>query len=169
MHLKIFTIPFDDEMRSFDDSELCEFLQGKEVLSFREVYFERGGENYWNILVHWRTKEKTESAGERGGHVDKKDLQKIMEEADMPLFEELRKWRNARAKQAGASAFMIMSNVDLAYIAHRRPSTLQALGEIPGIGEKKTENFGKDILELVKNFSQKKDTHDPGHPKPVSQ
>ena len=46
MKIKIFSLRFDEERQCFDDAAMDEFLRGKEVPAFREVYFERNGENY---------------------------------------------------------------------------------------------------------------------------
>ena len=155
MKLKVITLKFNEEQGCFDDTHLEESLQGKEVLQFREIYFERGGESYWNILVCYRDLSRAEGQGGSAGGADKKTYQEILEEGDMPLFEELRKWRNGKAKQLGLSAYVIMSNMDIAHVARRRPPTLQSLGELPGIGEKKTEHYGLEILGVIAKFEKK--------------
>ena len=162
MKIKIFSLRFDEERQCFDDAAMDEFLRGKEVLAFREVYFERNGENYWNILLHWKACARTDSSGKLETS-DKKNYMEILTTEDVPLFEELRIWRNTRAKQAGISAYIIMSNIDLANIARRRPTTVQSLGQIPGIGDKKTENYGQEILNCVNRFTatQHKEQHEP--------
>jgi hypothetical protein len=44
---------------------------------------------------------------------------------------------------------MYLTNRELAQIARRRPSTLEGLREIPGIGEAKCRDFGAEALALV--------------------
>jgi superfamily II DNA helicase RecQ len=147
MKIKIFTLKFDNEKECFDDSHLCEFLAGKEVIGFREIYFEKGGESYWNILIHWKsTMDKDE----------KKFISPSVAEEDIALFEGLKQWRNNKGKALGLTPFLIMTNAELSKIASQRPATLHALGEIHGIGEKKLENYGQEILAIVAKYPKGK-------------
>ena len=144
MKLEVITLKFSDEEGSFDNARLQEVLQGKEVVTFKEYKFERQGKHYWNILIHWKS---ASQANESPKH-----YKEILVEPDKPLFELLRKWRKAKSEEIDAPAFVIMSNIDLAYIAHRRPRSLAALKSIPGIGDKKAQNYGHEILQKIEKF-----------------
>jgi ATP-dependent DNA helicase RecQ len=71
-------------------------------------------------------------------------------EADLELFERLREWRSAAAREAEVPAFVILSDATLAEIARARPRSDDALLEIAGIGPRKLEAFGDAILRLVR-------------------
>jgi ATP-dependent DNA helicase RecQ len=71
-------------------------------------------------------------------------------EADLELFERLREWRSAAAREAEVPAFVILSDATLAGIARARPRSDDALLEIGGIGPRKLEAFGEAILRLVR-------------------
>ena len=68
---------------------------------------------------------------------------------DQDLFQRLKTWRNNLAKEKNVPAYVILSNKSLQYIAAELPSNEQQLLEINGIGQKKLESFGKEILALV--------------------
>ncbi|MBW1603945.1 DNA helicase RecQ [Streptomyces sp. JJ66] len=66
-----------------------------------------------------------------------------------PLFEELRAWRAATAKEQGVPAYVIFHDATLREIASRAPSTLAQLGEVSGVGANKLAKYGERILELL--------------------
>jgi ATP-dependent DNA helicase RecQ len=68
---------------------------------------------------------------------------------DSPLFERLRAWRAAVAKEHGVPAYVVFHDGTLRAIAAARPSSLDALGSISGVGEKKLERYGADLLGLI--------------------
>jgi ATP-dependent DNA helicase RecQ len=68
---------------------------------------------------------------------------------DAGLSERLREWRSATAKQQGVPAFVVLHDATLDAICVQRPSSRDELLEIPGIGERKAERYGRQILELL--------------------
>ncbi|MCL2625401.1 MAG: DNA helicase RecQ [Cystobacterineae bacterium] len=65
------------------------------------------------------------------------------------LFERLRAWRADTAKTRNVPAYVIFHDTTLREIAAARPTSLEALGHIAGIGERKREAYGKQLLEVV--------------------
>jgi ATP-dependent DNA helicase RecQ len=66
-------------------------------------------------------------------------------------YERLRTLRLELARARGWRAFRVLHDSTLLEIARQRPRTLRELREIKGIGEKKAEEFGKELLaELAK-------------------
>jgi len=61
----------------------------------------------------------------------------------------LRAWRTATAQIEGVPAYAIFHDATLADIARSAPTTLEGLRYIPGIGERKLDRFGKELLETV--------------------
>ncbi len=70
-------------------------------------------------------------------------------DVDQALFERLRAWRSARAKEQGAPAFVVLTDATLMAIAERRPTDVAQLAGIPGIGQAKLDRYGEDVLALV--------------------
>ncbi|MGD9484135.1 DNA helicase RecQ [Streptomyces sp. TRM70308] len=66
-----------------------------------------------------------------------------------PVFEELRAWRAATAREQGVPAYVIFHDATLREIAARAPGTLAELGEVSGVGESKLAKYGERILELL--------------------
>ena len=72
-------------------------------------------------------------------------------EVDDALFERLRSWRASTAKSAGVPPYVIFHDATLSAIAAAQPTTLDALGGISGIGAKKLERYGEEILGVVRS------------------
>ena len=75
--------------------------------------------------------------------------------ADLPaealaLFERLRTWRLEAARRHGVPAYVIFHDATLREIARARPSSLDTLRHISGIGARKLEAYGAEIVELVR-------------------
>ncbi len=69
--------------------------------------------------------------------------------ADEALLERLTSWRRERARADGVPAYVVADNKTLAAIAAQRPSDEAALMDVPGIGQRKVETYGQEILELI--------------------
>lgn len=66
-----------------------------------------------------------------------------------PVFERLRAWRAATAKEQGVPAYVIFHDATLRQIATSGPSTLDELGTVNGVGENKLAKYGQQILETL--------------------
>jgi ATP-dependent DNA helicase RecQ len=66
-----------------------------------------------------------------------------------PLFERLRAWRLEAARAHGVPAYVILHDATLREIARAQPESLQQLRVIPGMGAKKLEAYGAEILALL--------------------
>ncbi|MFD5030440.1 DNA helicase RecQ [Streptomyces sp. NPDC058405] len=70
-------------------------------------------------------------------------------EAAVPVFETLRAWRGATAKEQGVPAYVVFHDATLREIAVLAPSTLAELGTVNGVGENKLAKYGEQILETL--------------------
>ena len=69
---------------------------------------------------------------------------------DVALASELRTWRKGVADELGIPAFRIMTNKTLEAIVAERPNSRAALSRIYGIYRQTCEEYGEDILEIVR-------------------
>jgi len=65
------------------------------------------------------------------------------------LFEKLCEWRAAAAREQAVPAYIIFGDATLRGIAVSRPDSLAELAGISGVGEKKLEAYGAQLLEVV--------------------
>jgi ATP-dependent DNA helicase RecQ len=66
------------------------------------------------------------------------------------LFEELRAWRAAAAKEQGVPAYVIFHDATLRQNAVQAPSTLAGLATVNGVGETKLARYGPQILDVLR-------------------
>jgi len=74
------------------------------------------------------------------------------ETVDATLLGALRTWRSAMARQRGVPAYVVLHDATIEGIATARPTTSAQLRGIPGIGDKKLEHYGDELLALVKTL-----------------
>ncbi|GAA5069477.1 DNA helicase RecQ [Nocardia callitridis] len=72
-----------------------------------------------------------------------------MAASDVPVFDKLREWRAATAKEQGVPAYVVFHDATLREIAASKPSGLAGLGAINGIGENKLNKYGEQVLEVL--------------------
>ena len=70
------------------------------------------------------------------------------------LREFLREWRRNAARQRMTAAFVVMHDATLDALCQARPKTIAELRRISGIGEKKCEMYGEEILEVLRRFGR---------------
>lgn len=69
---------------------------------------------------------------------------------DDAVFDALRNWRSAKAKQQSVPAYIVFTDATLTAIAEQSPASEAALTSIPGIGAAKLERYGADVLAIVR-------------------
>ncbi len=65
------------------------------------------------------------------------------------VAEDLILWRRAKAREQGVPPYFILHQRVLYDIADRLPVTEEELMEIPGIGPKMCDKYGREILEIT--------------------
>jgi ATP-dependent DNA helicase RecQ len=68
---------------------------------------------------------------------------------DSDLYEALRLWRLAEAKGQGIPPYVIFHDSVLRDLAAMRPSSLDELAQIKGVGASKLERYGRRVLGVL--------------------
>lgn len=68
------------------------------------------------------------------------------------LLDALRAWRKEQAAELQSPAFVVFTDATLIAIAETSPSNDEQLLAIPGIGERKLDAFGSQVLRLVREY-----------------
>ncbi len=79
-------------------------------------------------------------------------VQKVSD-VDPNLREFMREWGRVTAKEQNVAAFVVMHDTTLDEICRVRPSSIARLLLITGIGERKAELYGRQILDALKRFT----------------
>ena len=67
------------------------------------------------------------------------------------LLERLRTWRSEQAREQSVPAYVIFHDATLSAIAAARPSNIDGLSTIHGIGAKKLERYGPALMALLRD------------------
>jgi ATP-dependent DNA helicase RecQ len=70
------------------------------------------------------------------------------------LVEYLRQWRRNIARDHGVPAYVVLHDTTLNEICRVRPSSIPQLLAITGIGERKAESYGQEILAALHQYEK---------------
>lgn len=84
----------------------------------------------------------------------KRSNAQFSKEADTKLWDALRQCRKKMAEEQAVPAYVIFHDATLAEMVERQPQTIEQLGRISGIGERKLEAYGDAFLEVILEHSQ---------------
>lgn len=166
MPYRVLDLKFSPELGAIDCTPLERLVGACEVLQATEHFYLLDGVPHLVVAIHFRsavpgTRRATPHGNPGrpvlGDSVERSNTEgtpashwmEILGEGDRQLFEHLRAWRRKRAEADAVPPYVVLTNVQLAHIAHRRPSTLSALKEIEGVGNGRVEKFGQDLLDAM--------------------
>ncbi|WP_420476038.1 DNA helicase RecQ [Noviherbaspirillum sp. ST9] len=92
-------------------------------------------------------KKKRESAKPKGY------VESDLSQAEQEIFEKLRWWRVETARKHNVPAYVIFHDATMREIAKSKPSSLDELRNVSGVGEKKLESYGEEIVALIAEFA----------------
>jgi ATP-dependent DNA helicase RecQ len=75
-------------------------------------------------------------------------------EVDAELREYLREWRRATAKEQSVPAYVVLHDTSLDEICRVRPGSIAQLMTITGIGERKADLYGHEILSVLRRYQE---------------
>lgn len=71
---------------------------------------------------------------------------------DRDLFDTLRKLRREEATQRGVPAYIVFGDATLRDMSRLRPTSLEQLLEVRGVGQKKLADFGQQFVDCIANY-----------------
>ena len=72
-----------------------------------------------------------------------------MDDEELLRFEALKAWRAGVAREHNLPAYVVFHDATLAEMAKEMPESLDELAEISGVGAKKLDAYGRDILRVL--------------------
>lgn len=88
----------------------------------------------------------------------KAERSQVSEEAwegvDRKLFEKLRELRKELAQRAQVPPYVVFNDAVLRSLAQVRPSTLESMRLISGVGQKKLQDYGEAFLNVINGYCQ---------------
>jgi ATP-dependent DNA helicase RecQ len=75
-----------------------------------------------------------------------------LSEAEAALLADLKRWRLEQARQQGVPPYVVFHDRTLIEIASRRPTSLEDLATVGGVGRAKLERYGPDLLAMLERM-----------------
>ena len=135
------------------------FVEGAQVCRHRQICFHFGETPKWERcevcdtctgVPDWVTASDDSIAVKK--RVARQTPQVVLP-VDEELLEHMKTWRRETAKAAGVPAFFIINDAGLIDMCRKRPRNLAELLKVSGIGVKKAESYGAEMLAALKRFS----------------
>ncbi len=99
--------------------------------------------------IQLRQYKKAEKAVKHKRQSAKDFAESDLSATEQTIFDKLRWWRVETARVHSVPAYIIFNDATLREIAKAQPSTLDDLRGITGVGAKKLESYGADIVALI--------------------
>ena len=71
------------------------------------------------------------------------------------MFEELRMLRHKVADRQGFPPYIVFSDKALHEMARIKPLSVEAFGNVPGVGEFKKQQYGMEFVATIRRFYKK--------------
>jgi ATP-dependent DNA helicase RecQ len=75
-----------------------------------------------------------------------------LSKSEQALFERLRSWRMGAARTHGVPAYVVFQDATLREIAKVKPTSLDQLRGVTGVGEKKLVSYGDEIVDIINDM-----------------
>jgi len=142
-NLKCYTLSYDPMGDGFDTGLLDTELAGSEVTVEHAELFSYDGLPRLNLVLQVQPRE-------RPIRRPAVDYRAKLRDSEQPLYDALRVWRRRQAVSRAIPPYLVVSNRALAGIASTRPETVEAMLEVPGVGEITAKRYGDELLEVVR-------------------
>ncbi|MBI3714271.1 MAG: DNA helicase RecQ [Burkholderiales bacterium] len=103
--------------------------------------------------IQLRQYKKAEKAVKHKRQSAKDFAETNLNDTEQAIFERLRWWRVETAKAHNTAAFIIFHDSTLREIAKAKPRTLDDLRGVSGVGAKKLESYGEELVKLIAEFA----------------
>jgi hypothetical protein len=77
------------------------------------------------------------------------------------LFRLLKEWRNIKAREMELPHYMILPQKTMVTLANLMPQSLPALVMVKGMGKKKSEKFGEELIDIISSYCKKEKIEPP--------
>lgn len=136
MKLEIFNIRLNKDNFQSDVKKINDFMDKVFVHETKSKLIKTDKIAYWSIVVFYYQPDKN--------NLTKNDLS----EDDRIVYEALAEWRRDVAVDIQRPAFVVCHNSELLEIAQKRPKDKVQLRKIKGWKNKKTKNYGEEVLAI---------------------
>ncbi|KPA09707.1 protein containing Helicase and RNase D [Candidatus Magnetomorum sp. HK-1] len=129
------------------ETELNQFLNSIQVISVDRKFVTNGSKSQFCIIIEYMSKQSPEKQSNTAKRIDYRE---VLSPEDFSLYATIRDWRKETAKKNGLQLYSILNNEQMANIAQNKITTKEGLQTVDGFGKTRMENYGDDIIKIVK-------------------
>jgi len=155
MQFKLFVIPVTDSGESLD--ELNRFVRSHRILEESHELVAGKNGSVWHFCIKYLNGILPTKKYNSKGSKPKIDYREVLDEKTFKKFSKLREFRKQIATDEAIPAFAVFTDKELSEISKLSEYTESNINKIQGIGEKKTEKYGKRIIEMINKEIKKKE------------
>lgn len=142
MHIRTFNILIGDVAA---EKELNSFLSSNKIVDVQQAFYQQPGGAYFAFCVRYIP---GAPAAPQPGTNPKKDYRNELSPEHFTIFSRLREIRKQLAAKYAVSAYLVFTDAELASIAQLPDMNPSKLLTIQGIGDKKVEKYGHELLSI---------------------
>ena len=124
------------------------FLRGNRIVAVEKQLVSVGDAPFWSFCVQYIYNSTGQSNTITGERKEKVDYKNVLDAPVFEVFSKLRVLRKQIAENDAVPAFAVFTDAELAEIAKLDTITPKNLLTINGIGDKRTEKYGKLLCEM---------------------
>jgi superfamily II DNA helicase RecQ len=151
MQIRVFNIPISDtgEMQA----EMNRFLATNRVLEIEQHFYQNEKGAHWSFCIRYLMS-KTGSFQQQSTK-QKVDYKELLNEKEFAIFSKLRECRKIIAANDAVPAYAVFTDEELAGITRLPAIEVGKLISVKGIGDKKVEKYGNQLIELFTSKIEK--------------
>ena len=146
MQIRTFYLPVaaTEEMAE----ELNRFLRSHKIVDIKKELATIDGSSGWTFCVMY-LEQNLPIFAEASRQTEKIDYKKELAPATFEIYDRLRKIRKEIADNESVAVYTVFTNKELAELAKLPELTLKSMKTVPGIGDKRIEQYGQIILDAL--------------------
>lgn len=155
MQIRVFNIPISDtgEMQA----EMNRFLAGQRILEVEQRFYQNEKGSYWSFCVRYLISNAGNFQQQQSAK-QKIDYKELLNENEFAIFSKLRECRKIIAANDAVPAYAVFTDEELAGVARLPSIEVSKLIAVKGIGDKKVEKYGSQLIELFKSKNENDET-----------
>lgn len=137
-------------------AEMNRFLAGQRVLEIEQHFYQNEKSAYWSFCVRYLM--SNTGSIQQQSTKQKVDYKELLNENEFAIFSKLRECRKIIAANDAVPAYAVFTDEELAGVARLPSIEVSKLIAVKGIGDKKVEKYGNQLIELYKSKALKVET-----------
>jgi ATP-dependent DNA helicase RecQ len=155
VNFTVLNLPWNQALECFETNALVSLQDSDEITSVSEHFYVQSGRPQLTLLITHRSKVSRHQAMLNTQTVSPQQsrnaIRAPLTKDEQNRYEAVRAFRNQRAIDLGRPPYALMTNAQLKEAAKLVTPNIAALKSIKGMGEAKINEFGADLISVLKS------------------